>query len=175
VVKAAPREVGEMGCAIGAFYHGALYGGERDSWGEAALGRVVEMSYPNVYYQSDPTGRKDPTPWVYPTEANRNRLLQIFRDRVFDHTFVSKDRVLWSECGSFTWQKVNDRWKARASGKRTHDDHVLAAAGCCLVAERAQFIKPKRTGETILDLQVGPHGQVIRESGGLEQARPWFR
>jgi hypothetical protein len=175
VVKAAPREVGEMGCAIGSFYHGALYGGERDAWGQQALDRVQELSYPNIYYTSDPTGRKDATPWIYPTEQVRNRMLQIFRDRVFDHTFVSKDRTLWSECGSFTWQKVNDRWKARASGKRTHDDHVIGAAGCCMVAERAQFLKPKRAGETILDLEVGPYGQVMRDSMRPDAPAPWFR
>ena len=174
VVKAAPREVGEMGCAIGMFYYGAMYGGERDAWGAQALERVQELGYPSIYYQVDPTGRKDPQPWVYPTESSRNRTLQVFRDKVFDHTFNSKDRTLWLECGTFTWQKVNDRWKAKASGKRTHDDHVMAAAGACYVAERAQYIKPKRRGETILDVQVGPFGQVLRDPRP-DAPKPWFR
>ncbi len=172
VVKAAPRDVADMGCAVGEFYNSALYGGERDSWGSQSLDRVKELNYPNIYYAADYTTRKVPEAWLYPSEQNRNRLLQVFRERVFDHTFVSKDNVLWQECGTFTWQKVNDRWKARAAGKRTHDDHVLASAGACLVAERAQFIKPKQR-ESILDLEIGAHGQVIRRSKNAPH--PWLR
>lgn len=174
VVKASPRDVAEMGCAIGEFYNTAMYGGERDAWGAQSLERVREMGYPNIYYWVGSDQRKEPEAWIYPTEANRNRSLQVFREKVFDHTFISKDAVLWQECGMFTWQMVGDRWKAKAAGKRTHDDHVLSAAGCCIIAERAQYVKPKRTdGDSVENLEIGQFGLVRRAR--KNQPHYWMR
>lgn len=174
VVRAAPRNVAEMGCAIGAYYNTALYGGERDSWGDQALRRVQELHYPNVYYHHDASARKDAVEaWIYPTEANRNKMLQMFRERVMDHSFISRDATLWMECGRFTWQQTGDHWKAKAKGKRTHDDHVMAAAGAAMIADRARYQKPKPQGDNILDLDIGQYGVVLRPKTVGPQ--PWMR
>jgi hypothetical protein len=176
VVKATPREVAEMGCAIGQYYNMALYGGERDAWGSQSLDRIRELSYPNIFYYLDPQKliadrRPDAEPWVYPTEQNRDRLLLKLREGMFDHSLVIPDQTTLLEMGAFTWVKLRDRHKLRGQGKRTHDDHVMSLAGCTLVAEtaaRARTRKPEAD-----NIMIGRHGQVIRTKRGGPQ--PWMR
>lgn len=176
-VKATPREIAEMGCSIGQFYNMALYGGERDAWGAQALERVRELTYPNVHYHVDYQRKsRDVAPWIYPTQENRNMMLLKFREWVFDHSMVIKDSVLLNEMGAFTWQRsqTRDTWKAQ--GKRLHDDHVLSAAGACVVAERAALIAKKRPSQQVEELVLGKFGQVIRRGGDPNnRPRPWFR
>jgi hypothetical protein len=163
VVKATPREVAEMGCAIGQYYNMALYGGERDAWGSQALERIRELRYPNIFYYVDQNGKVDQEGWIFPNEQNRNRLLLRLRERVFTHDITIPDATTLMEMGSFTWVKLRDRHKLRATGKQTHDDHVLSLAGCTIVAERAAQMRPAaaRPEEAIV---VGRYGQVIRDN-----------
>lgn len=171
VVKATPREVAEMGCAIGQYFNNALYGGERDSWGSQALERIRELRYANVYYYSDASGKLDPEGWVYPTEGNRNRMLLRLREQVFTHQITIPDATTLMEMGSFTWVKLRERHKLRGQGKQTHDDHVLSLAGCTIVAERAQFLRAPKPKEP--NIVVGRHGQVFRVDTNGPQA--WMR
>jgi hypothetical protein len=167
VVKATPREVAEMGCAIGQYYNMALYGGERDAWGSQSLDRVRELSYPNIFYYLDPQRmlterRQDPEPWIYPTEQNRDRMLLRLREGMFDHSLVIPDQATLLEMGAFTWVKLRDRHKLRGQGKRTHDDHVIAVAGCTMVMETAARARPR--GKEAQNITIGRFGQVIRTS-----------
>lgn len=175
-VKASPREIAEMGCALGLMYNAALYGGERDAWGAQALDRVRELAYPNIYYHVDYQRKsREVDPWIYPTEANRNMMLLKFREWVFDHSIVIKDAVLLNEMGDFTWQKSAARETWKAAGKKLHDDHVLSAAGVCVISERAALNHKKRPqGEPIEELVLGKFGQVLRK-GSRTGRHPWLR
>jgi hypothetical protein len=176
VVKATPREVAEMGCAIGQYYNMALYGGERDAWGSQSLDRVRELSYPHIFYYLDPQKliadrRPDAEPWVYPTEQNRDRMLLKLREGMFDHSLVVPDQTTLLEMGAFTWVKLRDRYKLRGQGRRTHDDHVMALAGCTLVAEAAARARPRKQESDLIT--IGRFGQVIRTKAN--GAKPWMR
>jgi len=171
VVKASPREVAEMGCAIGEFYNMALYGGERDAWGSQALERIRELRYPSIYYYLDMNMKLDAEGWVYPTEQNRGRLLLRLREEVFSHGVVIPDMTSLMEMGNFTWVKLRDRYKLRGQGKQTHDDHVISLAGAVMVADRASNIRTKaKPQEPII---VDKHGLVI--SRGSTKFAPWMR
>ena len=171
IIKATPREVAEMGAAIGQHYNWALYGGERDAWGSQALERLRELRYPNLFYYVDANGKVDTEGWVFPTEANRNRMLLRLREQVFTHTITIPDATALMEMGSFTWVKLRDRHKLRGAGKKTHDDHVMSLAGCTLVAERAAMYR-KKVAE-VPEILVGKHGQVIRPKRNGPQI--WMR
>jgi len=175
-VKATPREIAEMGCAIGQFYNHAMYGGERDAWGAHALERVKELSYPNIYYHVDykADGRTDVQPWIYPTQQARNMMLLKLREWAFDHSLVIKDATLLQEMGAFTYQKssARDTWKAQ--GRKLHDDHVLSASGACVVAERvAQTARSRAQAKKDETIVVGRNGIVMRR--GTSAPQPWFR
>jgi hypothetical protein len=172
VVKATPREVAEMGCALGQYYNGAMYGGERDAWGAQSLERAKELAYPNIYYYVDANGKLDIEGWIYPTEGNRNRILLRLRELMFSHTLVVPDAAALLEMGAFTWVKMRDRHKLRGQGKRTHDDHVLALAGCVMVAERAQYTRGS-DGPAARQVVVGPHGLVVGD--GANRPHIWLR
>lgn len=176
-VKATPREIAEMGCAFGAMYNMALYGGERDAWGAQALERVRELQYPNVYYHVDYQRKtREVEPWIYPNQQNRNMMLLKLREWTFDHSLVVKDAVLINEMGDFTWQKSLSRDTWKAAGKRSHDDHVMSAAGVCVVAERAASNHKKRRNpsDTPEAVFVGKFGQVTRK-GRQPGPSPWMR
>ncbi len=171
VVKATPREVAEMGCAIGEFYNMAMYGGERDPWGSQALERIRELSYPNIYYYLDMNMKLDPEGWIYPTEQNRGRLLLRLREEIFSHGIVIPDMTAMMEMGNFTWVKLRDRHKLRGQGKQTHDDHVISLAGVIMVADRAAYMRSnKKSQEPII---VDKNGLVI--SRGSSKFAPWQR
>lgn len=176
-VKATPREIAEMGAALGQYYNMALYGGERDAWGAQALERLKEIQYPNIYYHFDYARKSRNTePWIYPTAENRNMMLLKLREWVFDHSIVIKDSVLLNEMGAFTWQRsqARDAWKAQ--GKRLHDDHVLSTSGVCVVAERAALNHKKRPPQTLQeDVTIGKFGQVIRKGPNRSWPQPWMR
>lgn len=173
-VKASPREIAAMGCALGQFYNMALYSGERDAWGAQALERVKELSYPNIYYHVDYNRRSLVVdPWIYPTAENRNMMLLKLREWVFDHSIVIKDAVTLSEMGAFTWQKSNSRDTWKASGKKSHDDHVLSLAGCCVASERAALQARRHAVAAAEPVMIGKFGQVIRRSG--DGPKLWMR
>lgn len=173
-VRATPREIAEMGCAIGQFYNLAWYGGERDAWGVQALDRVKELSYPNIHYHVDYQRQNAKVEaWIYPTAENRNAMLLKFRDWVFSHSIVIKDAILLQEMGAFTWQKTQSRDTWKASGKKSHDDHVMSAAGCCMVAERVAQMTNRRIVQAPENVVVGKFGLVQRRSPSAP--KQWFR
>ena len=106
-------------------------------------------------------------------------MLRTLREGVFDHSFLTRDKVAVSELGTFGWHKVSATkpgYKARAK-KRKHDDMVIALAGALFVAKRV-FRGPRQhkrgmdegKGE---ELVIGAHGVVL--SHGPPRRRMIFR
>lgn len=136
-LRATPSECGAMACAVAQYYNGALLGGERDAYGSAALERCRDLRYPNIYYHVDyAQPHKAPEPWIHPSQSRRDEMLRVFREAVFERTFLTRDAELGKEMGSFSWEKVRGgQIKARAQ-KRKYDDLVIAAAGATFLSQR---------------------------------------
>ncbi len=177
-LKCAPDEVAPMVCAVMWYYNKGLLGGERDAYGSTALGKIRELQYPSLWYYVDPTKGKEKIvkPWAHPTQT-RNRILTGFREEVFTHSFTTRDKQLTLEMGAFTWQKArSNRENVKAAGKGQKDDEVIAAAGCCFIADaHAATYRRQRQEEREATLVIGPGGLVIGKEGPGENETPWFR
>ena len=175
-LKAAPSEVGAMACAVMGYYNTGMLGGERGPYGSSALDRIRELHYPNVYYHVDYNSpRKEPEAWIFPTQKNRDELLRTFRETIFERSFLTRDKILGEEMGTFSWEKTRfGQLKAQAK-RRKHDDLVIAAAGANFIAQRQrryQLSPEERSPETI----VVKDGVVVgREPAGTMERKGWLR
>lgn len=168
------EKAGVMACAVCQYYNNALLGVERQGYGAAALQKARELGYTNLYYHFDPLLHTKPQLGWYTSTATRDKMLRVLREAVFDHSFITRDRALCLEMGSFTWVKIKQRGEGmwRAEG-RHHDDMVIAAAGALTIALHAR--RPNRPEPDVVTIQ-GPRGyrgHPMREaqSGDL----PWLR
>ncbi len=166
-LKAAPSECGVMACAVATFYNRALLAGERGNYGTSALERIRDLNYPNVYYHTDLRNNKAPEPWFYTTHQIRDEILRVFREAVFEHTFVTGDTVLVGEMGTFDWAKVSGQVTRKARARRArHDDMVISAAGAVYVATRRQVYFKAHEEDQPRRVVVGAHGVVQGEDTG---------
>ena len=176
-LRAAPSECGAMACAVMTYYNKGLLGGERGTYGSAALERIRDLRYPNIYYHVDYTqARKAPEAWIYPTQAHRDEILRVFRESVFERTFLTRDDNVVQEMGSFSWEKVREgQMKVRAK-RRKHDDLVISCAGAVFLAQRFARARLNReqAGEPTHELVVGPSGVVVSK-GPISGTKPWLR
>jgi hypothetical protein len=170
-LKAAPSEVGAMCCAVMAFYNMGTLAGERGSYGSAALERIRDLRYPNVYYHVDYNKRQnEPEAWIFPTAQHRDEILRVFREAVFERTFLTRDKICVGEMGTFSWyKKRTGEMKAKAK-RRRHDDLVIANAGATFVAQRMRRFYPSRATKGPETVVVGQGGIVMsREAPGTRQ------
>jgi len=190
-VKCTPEQAGAMACAVGAFYNTACYAVERNGYGQGALNRARDLSYPNIFYYNDPDqpDQRAQAGW-YTSEKTRDMMLTKLRLAVFNRLLTTRDAVFVRECGAFTWQKIKQRgdrmWRAEArSGK---DDMVIAMGGALTVRERFAPKMPYNDPMNAAALPssllgsfpdsasglitVGRHGVVTR---GQTSDRPWLR
>jgi len=177
-LKAAPSELGAMVCSVGQYYNQALIGGERGTYGSAALERIRDLRYKNIYYHVDLRNpRKEPEPWIYPTQGNRDEILRVFREAVFERTFLTRDATLVGEMGSFSWEKVRDNQLKAKAKKRKHDDVVIAAAGATYLSNRYSRHRMERPEERPQEeLLLGPGGIVLHRGPALSSGpMPWMR
>ncbi len=180
-LKCSPSEMGAMACAVMAYFNHGLLGGERGTYGSATLERINELQYPNIYYHVEHSAAKSKNAieqWIYPTVQHRQEILRVFREAVFDRSFVSRDGILVNEMGTFSWEKTRPGvLKARAK-KRKHDDLVISVAGAEFIAQRSgRFTGPRRVQEADT-LVVGAGGQVmsrIPASQMAAQPKGFFR
>jgi hypothetical protein len=175
-LRAAPSECGAMACAVGQYYNKALLGGERGTYGSAALERCRDLIYPNIYYHVDyDQPRKPPEPWIYPTQNHRDEMLRVYREAVFERTFMTRDDDLVKEMGSFSWEKVRGgQIKAKAQ-KRKYDDLVIAAAGATFLSlrfARHRMEHEQRQPEMIV---TGPGGVVLSRGPADDMPHRWLR
>ena len=168
-----------MACAVMQYYNKGLLGGERGTYGSAALERIRDLHYPNIYYHVDynKPNRKKPEAWIYPTQEHRDEILRVFREAVFERLFLTRDDNVVQEMGSFSWEKVRGGeggMKARAK-KRKHDDLVIACAGANFIAARYSRIRlEQQDKEPMQEIVVDSSGIVI-ETGPRSGAQPWMR
>lgn len=176
-LKCSPNDFGAMACAVGQFYNQATIGGERGNYGSAALDKMRSLSYPRIYYHIElGQNRTHPEPWIFPTQQHRDELLAALREGVFEHSFLTRDRVAVSEMGTFGWHKVattRPGYKARAK-KRKHDDLVISLAGALFIARRVYRAPRARLADQPEEVIVGRHG-VVLSRGQPPQRKPWFR
>ncbi len=178
-LKCAPKHAGGILCAIGNFFNMAMAGGERSAHGETMLQEAKDLGYPNLYYHVEPN--KKPDLGIYPTPANREKLLEKFKEGVIHHEFASFDPIGIQEMATFTWQSAEGRLKAQAV-KGQHDDWIMAAAGAWFILDKAsmRYNRRRRQAEVPETLIVGKGGRVVigrERRQGLNQVgphKPWF-
>lgn len=170
-LKATPSEVGAMCCAVMAFYNMGLMAGERGSYGSAALERIRDLRYPNIYYHVDyDKPQKPPEPWIYPTQQHRDEILRIFRESIFERTFLTRDRILVGEMGTFSRVKMRSGQTKAQAKRRKHDDMVISAAGATFVSQRMRKFHVKQAKSEPQTLVVGGGGIVMsREDADARQ------
>lgn len=175
-LRAAPSECGAMACAVAQYYNKALLGGERGSYGSAALERCRDLRYPNIYYHVDyDQPRKAPEPWIYPTQARRDEMLRVFREAVFERTFLTRDAELGKEMGSFSWEKVRGgQIKAKAQ-KRKYDDIVIAAAGATFLSQRFSRHRMEQEQRQPEMVVTGQGGVVLSRGPVDDMPHGWLR
>lgn len=174
-LKCAPSEFGAMACAVAQYYNNATLGGERGNYGSAALDRIKELGYGNVYYHVDYEKNSKPTPWIYPNQQHRDEILRVLREAVFDHSVLTRDKVTVSEMGTFDWHKVGFQrqgYKAKAR-KRRHDDCVIGLAGALFVGQRVYRAPAPRNPNEPEEVVVGRHG-VVMSRGNRAGQRPYL-
>ncbi len=175
-LRAAPSECGAMACAVAQYYNKALLGGERGSYGSAALERCRDLRYPNIYYHVDyDKPRQPPEPWIFPTQAHRDELLRVYREAIFERTFMTRDDDLVKEMGSFSWEKVRGgQIKAKAQ-KRKHDDLVIAAAGATFLSQRYARHRMERDQHQQEVIVTGQGGVVLSRGPADDMPHRWLR
>ena len=180
-LRAAPSECGAMACAVMLYYNKGMLGGERGTYGSAALERIRDLHYPNIYYHVDynKAQRTKPEAWIYPTQGHRDEILRVFRESVFERTFLTRDDNVVSEMGSFSWEKVRGGeggMKARAK-KRRHDDLVIACAGAVFLAQRfaRSRMNQVQDEQPTHEIVVGPSGVVMSKGPINSGPQPWMR
>ena len=178
-LKVAPDEAAPMVVAVMAYYNTGRLGGERDHLGAQALTTIQKLQYPNLWYYIDPSQPrvkgKRLEAWVHPTQA-RNEILRYFREQVFSHRFLSRDRQLHMEMGAFTWQKVQGRQQLKAAGKGQNDDVLMSVAGATYVCSGMAIPASRQSGQERqeADIVVMPNGLVIRNPDS-RYTRVWMR
>jgi hypothetical protein len=175
-LRAAPSECGAMACAVAQYYNNALLGGERGNYGSAALERCRDLRYPNIYYHMDyDRPRQQPEPWIFPTQARRDEILRVYREAIFERTFMTRDDNLVKEMGSFSWEKVRGgQIKARAA-KRKHDDLVIAAAGATFLSQRFARYRMEHEQRQPEMIVTGQHGVVLSRGPVEDMPHGWLR
>lgn len=175
-LKAAPSECGAMACAVAQFYNNALLGGERGTYGSAALERCRDLRYPNIYYHVDyDRHRHVPEPWIYPTQNRRDEILRIFREAIFERTFLTRDDNLVKEMGSFSWEKVRGGQVKAKAEKRKFDDVVIAAAGANYLANRFARHRMEQEDRQPEVIVTGPSGVVVSRESPAAMPHGWLR
>ncbi len=174
-LKCAPADFAAMCCAVAQFYNQAMLAGERGGYGSAALDRIRELGYPNVYYHVDyNSASKEIKPWIYATPTNREELLNGLRESIFDHSYLTRDKIGIGEMGTFDWHKLGMRktgYKAQAR-KRRHDDCVISQAGALFVAKRIYRFSGTKNPDEPEEIVVGQHG-VVMSRGPVNNRRPY--
>jgi hypothetical protein len=165
-----------MVAAVMTWYNTGLLGGERDAYGSQCVATLKELTYPKLWYYVDPTKPRPRIlePWAHPNQT-RDKILSTFRESVFSHSFLTRDKQLLLEMGAFTWQKNHGRRETmKVSGKGQKDDLVIAAAGANFIAPSAagSYTKEQNTQPTVV---VGANGIVLHREYPNQQRKPWLR
>ena len=157
-LKTPPNRLGEMACAIGDYYNGALLAIERNRISATVL-KALDLDYPNLYYdvdEEDPAREKHKAGW-YTNRENRTRMLSDLKEDVENYSITIRDQATLREMYQFSWEQVRKsgdlQWKAKAqSGAK--DDRVIALAGVNQLADKAAIISPSERTQPIR-IQVG--------------------
>jgi hypothetical protein len=174
-VRCSPKNFALMIAAIGTFYYGATVNGERESRGQLIFDELRELEYKHIYYHVDYRSHKTKDaridPGMYPTEGNRQLVLEDLKQSVVDGTIRFEAPNLCREMGNFTWQKVQNRMKARAlDAKGSHDDCVFAAAYTNFIVDKVRRrAREDKWGEEIIRTE---NGRVVSRGG--EEPKPWM-
>lgn len=135
-VRTLPARVGQMAAAVAQYYNTAFLGVERNTYGIAAIERLQELGYPNLFYDFVNHPENPPVGWAT-SQQTRERLLNNLRNVVFSHALKTYDINAVLEMGGFTWRKVEGRSGNilfRAEANKGNDDMVIALAGAVTIA-----------------------------------------
>lgn len=179
-VQASPKVFAAMIAAVATFFKTALINGERSHQGDMVFDELRELVYKNIYYHVDPLkpgGKNDrPQPGLYPTQANRQSVLEKFKTGITNYAIESFCSELVREMNVFTWQKFQNRMKAAAIDLvGQHDDCIFAAAYTWFVIDKARNRMRIRAHEGQDELVTrGPNNLVVRRGGNERGDQPWF-
>lgn len=151
-LKATPNKLGEMACAIGYHYNGALLAIERNRISAAVL-KAVDLDYPNLYYEvdeEDPNKQRRKAGW-YTSRENRIRILSNFKEDVEGYVPTIRDSLTVREMFSFDWEQVKKRgegqWRAQAQ-EGALDDRVISIAGANSLCDQVVATSSRKTEKT---------------------------
>lgn len=176
-VKAPPKLFAAMIAALATFYHEALVSGERSHQGDTVFRELVDLHYRNIYYHVDPTKKNERAQaGLYPTPANRTRLLENFKTAITTHAVTIFCSELVREMNVFTWQKFNNRLKATAIDLvGQHDDCIFAAIHTWFIIDKARTrFRNKLEEQDDQEIVIGRHGIVQRRGGDDYDQRLWL-
>ncbi len=140
-----------MACAIGQYYNYAYMAPERNGVGAGTLAKMMELRYPNLYYDIIQNPKK-PEPGWWTSDTSRDLMLRTLRESIFEHSFVTHSLVLVLEMGALTWSRVKiGKWRAEAK-TGAHDDVLISIAGALCIAPYA----PTRS---VIQVQRGSYGR----------------
>lgn len=113
-------------CALGLYYNQALLAVE-NNFSPAVILRAQALGYPRLYWYRDPESpRSRPTRAGFSTNKRTRRvILDVLATLLRDEDLKVWDKGFAQECGFFTWNEREQRFRAPA-GK--HDDRVMALA-----------------------------------------------
>ena len=181
-VQTSPKTFAGMIAAVATWYKNALINGERSHHGAAVFEELRDLSYANIYYHTDPMKPPSPKerlqPGMYPTQANRQSVLEKLKTGITNHAIESFCPELVREMNVFTWQKVANRLKAAAIDLvGQHDDCIFAVAYCWYIIDKARNrLRAHQRQEEERVIRIGALGRVIRRDDGTmpDNQKLWF-
>ena len=162
-VQTSPKTFAAMIAAAGAFYNTATVNGEADARGRMVFEELRDLAYRNVHYHVDPMKplkNQVLEPGMFPTEQNRQNILEKLKVAVTNHAIEVFCPELVREMNVFTWVKYQNRLRAMADKAGQHDDCIFAVAYCWWIIDKVRN-RLKRDTEFPEEIVVNGMGLVV--------------
>lgn len=180
--KIPPSDFGDLLHTYGTMYNSALLIIERDSYGWAAMQRVIDRQYPNLLYTSNDlklveidrdmasASDKNLKPGIDTNTNTRGLIISRLQEFMRNRWLRCKSQRFIDELHTFIWKNKGTRQKPEHM-EGYNDDLVLAAAFACWVRDKALKYRAElmqRSKKSVSNIKGRKLAYSPRGSGGQD-------